>query len=49
LVLNPEGEAPRLDLGGNLKRAAAFERTYDLSFGEDIPRRENPIGGSGME
>jgi hypothetical protein len=33
-VLNPEGGALRLDLGGNLKRAAAFERTYDLSVGE---------------
>jgi len=48
-VLNPEGEALRLDLRGNLKRAAAFERTYDLSRGAKIPRRANPKGGSEMK
>jgi hypothetical protein len=32
----------------NFMKAAAFERTYESSFGGK-PRRVNPIGGSGMK
>jgi hypothetical protein len=47
-VLSPEGDARNVKWRANLKREAAFERTYDTRGGEK-PRRVDPMSGTGMK